>query len=63
MFDSANNQFSFSSDDADDSYFLVSVGASVVLTQGAQLFVNLDHLAGLDDVDSNTFTAGVRFEF
>ena len=63
LFDSANNQFSFSSDDADDSYFLVSVGASVVLTQGAQLFVNLDHLAGLDDVDSNTFTAGVRFEF
>lgn len=62
VFDRFGNQFSFNSDDADDSYFLVSVGSSFVLSQGKQLFVNLDHIAGLDDVDSNTLTAGIRFE-
>ncbi len=62
VFDRFGNQFSFNSDDADDSYFLISVGSSFVLSQGKQLFVNLDHIAGLDDVDSNTVTAGIRFE-
>lgn len=62
VFDRFGNQFSFTSDDADDSYFLISVGSSFVLSEGKQLFVNLDHIAGLDDVDSNTLTAGIRFE-
>jgi len=61
-FDSASNQFSFTSDDADSTYFLLSVGSSFILSQGKQLFVNLDHIVGLDDVDSNTLTAGIRFE-
>jgi len=62
VFDRFNNQFDFVSDDADDTYFVVSVGSSFVLAQGIQAFVNLDHLEGLDDVDSDTLTAGIRFE-
>ena len=62
LFDLGNNQFSFTSDDADSSYYLLSLGSSFVLGQGTQLFVNLDHVGGLDDVDSNALTAGIRFE-
>ncbi|TNC81013.1 MAG: hypothetical protein C9356_10450 [Oleiphilus sp.] len=61
-FDPGNNQFSFTSDDADENFFLISTGASWVMSQGNQLFLNWDHLAGLDDVSSNTITAGLRLE-
>lgn len=60
--DRFNNQFSFSSDDADKSFYLLSAGGSWVMTQGNQMFLNLDHLVGLDDVSSNTITAGFRIE-
>ena len=60
--DRFNNQFSFSSDDADKSFYLLSAGGSWVMTQGNQMFLNLDHLVGLDDVSSNTITAGFRME-
>lgn len=62
QFDNGNNQFSFVSDDADDNYFLISAGSSFLLAEGRQLFVNLDHIVGLSDVESNTLTAGIRFE-
>lgn len=61
-FDRFNNQFSFTSDDADENFFLLSAGASFVMTQGNQMFLNWDHLIGLDDVTSNTITAGFRME-
>lgn len=61
--DRFNNQFSFTSDDADSTFFLLSAGSSWVMSQGRQLFLNWDHLAGLDDVSSNTLTAGFRMEF
>ncbi len=60
--DRFNNQFSFTSDDADSTFFLLSAGSSWVMSQGRQLFFNWDHLAGLDDVSSNTLTAGFRME-
>ena len=60
--DSGNNQFSFVSDDADDGYYLISTGASLLLAEGRQVFVNLDHIEGLASVEANTLTAGFRFE-
>lgn len=62
LIDQGNNQFAITSDDADDNYFLISAGASFVLSEGRQFFVNLDHLVGLSDVSSNTLSAGIRFE-
>lgn len=59
--DRFNNTFSFTSDDADSNYFLLSVGSSFVLSHGRQAFVNFDKVLGLSDVDSNTLTAGIRF--
>jgi len=61
-FDPANNQFSFTSDDADETFYLLSAGSSWVMSQGQQLFLNWDHLAGLSDVSSNTLTLGFRAE-
>lgn len=62
VFDRFNNQFSFTSDDADKNFFIASLGTSFVMTQGNQMFINLDHLVGLADVSSNTITAGFRME-
>lgn len=50
------------SDGPDEDFFLVSVGASFVFKGGNQFFVNYDTLLGLDDVDSQAVTIGVRFE-
>ena len=59
--DRFGNTFSFTSDDADSNYFLLSIGTSFVFSQGRQAFVSFDTVLGLTDVDSNTLTAGIRF--
>ncbi len=51
------------SDDPDEDFFLVSVGVTLIMQGGNQLFVNFDKVLGLDDVSSQALTAGVRFEF
>lgn len=51
------------SDDPDEDFFLVSVGATLLLKGGNQLFLNYDTVLGLDDVGSQAVTLGVRFEF
>ncbi len=51
------------SDDPDVDFFLVSVGATLVMQGGNQFFINVDKVLGLDDVSSQAITAGVRFEF
>lgn len=51
------------SDKPDEDFFLVSVGATVLLKGGNQFFLNYDTILGLDDVSSQAITAGVRFEF
>lgn len=61
-FDRFNNQFAFTSDDADSNYFVLSLGSTFVLPMGSQLFINLDHILGLDEVSSNTLTAGFRMD-
>ena len=62
VLDRFNNQFSFTSDDADSTFYLLNAGTSWVMSQGRQLFVNWDHIVGLSDVNSNTITAGFRME-
>ncbi|MGI9288449.1 MAG: autotransporter domain-containing protein [Pseudomonadales bacterium] len=49
-------------DEPDEDFFVISVGASFVFKGGNQFFVNYDTLVGLDDVGSQAVTVGVRFE-
>lgn len=49
-------------DEPDEDFFLISVGASFVFKGGNQFFINYDTLLGLDDVGSQAVTVGVRFE-
>lgn len=51
------------SDDPDQDFYLVSVGVTLIMQGGSQLFLNYDTVLGLDDVSSQAVTAGVRFEF
>ncbi|MGI9293567.1 MAG: hypothetical protein ACR2PS_06245 [Pseudomonadales bacterium] len=49
-------------DEPDEDFFLVSVGAIFVFKGETQFFVNYDTLLGLDDVGSQAVTLGMRFE-
>ncbi|GAA3965582.1 autotransporter outer membrane beta-barrel domain-containing protein [Allohahella marinimesophila] len=62
LFDPTNTAFTFSTEEGDSSFSILSLGASVVLAQGRQLFINVDTVLGMEDVTSNTVTAGARFE-
>lgn len=61
-FDPTNTSFSFLSDPADTSFATLSIGSSLVLQGGTQLFFNIDSVTGLDDVRSDIFTLGFRLE-
>jgi len=51
-----------SSDKADENFFLLGLGATLVQVGGKQFFVNYDTLLGLDDVSSHKLTFGLRLE-
>ncbi len=51
------------SDDPDEDFFMVSVGATLIMQGGNQFYLNFDKVLGLDDISSQAVTAGVRFEF
>ncbi len=61
-FDPTNTNFSFLTEDADEDFYLLSVGTSFIMKNGTQVFFNYDSVLDLDDVDSDTLTLGVRFE-
>lgn len=51
------------SDRPDRDYFVVGLGVSSVLKDGAKLFVEYETVLGFRDIDEHIFTGGVRFEF
>lgn len=50
-------------DDPDENYFITSLGASAVFTNGIQVFSELRSLVGLDDISQTLLSAGLRYEF
>jgi outer membrane autotransporter protein len=54
------NTMVFTTDPGDEDYFRLSLGANFVLTHGTQVFFNYDTLLGLEGVDSQAFTVGLR---
>lgn len=58
----SNVNLSAQTDEFDPDYFRLSLGASVGLSGGMQLFVNYDTLLGLEDFTYNAITAGLRLE-
>lgn len=62
VFDPTITSFSFTTEDPDEDFFLLSIGTSFVLKSGTQFFLNYDSVIELDDVDSDTLTLGIRFE-
>jgi outer membrane lipase/esterase len=61
--DPRNNQIIFNSDEADSSFFNFSAGASLVLPNSLQLFIDVSSLVGMDDFDYNSLTLGIRKAF
>ncbi len=49
-------------DDADKDFFLMTLGITLALQEGNQLFLNYDTLLALEDVESHVISAGLRFE-
>ena len=51
------------SDEPDRNYFVIGLGASTVLKNGLQGFINVDSVLGLKYVESYAFSIGMRKEF
>ncbi len=58
--DDPENTLAFTTEQADEDFFRLSVGVNFVFTRGTQLFFNYETLLGLDAVDSEAFTVGLR---
>jgi outer membrane autotransporter protein len=61
--DGAGQRFLFETDRPDRNYFNFGVGASMVLPNGMQPFVNFRELVGYRDRSSHTVTVGLRVPF
>lgn len=61
-FDPNSSVLTFTTDAGDTDFATLSLGASLVLASGRQVFVNYDTVLGLANVTSNVITVGVRFE-
>ena len=62
VFDPTNTSFSFKTETADKNFSIVSVGTSLLLKGGNQLFMNVDKILNLENVESKTFMLGLRIE-
>ncbi len=64
FFDSGDRTYEvrLNTDEPDQNFFQLSLGAILLRPGGTQWFVNYDRLIGLRDVTSNRFTVGVRLE-
>ncbi len=58
--DDPENTLAFTTEPGDEDFFRLSLGVNFVFTHGTQLFFNYDTLLGLDAVDSQAFTVGLR---
>lgn len=57
------NTFSFTTDEKESDYFLISVATSVVLPHGVMAFIQYESLLGIDNYTKNTLNIGARIEF
>jgi len=62
IFDPTNTSFSFKTETADKNFAIVSIGTSLLLKGGNQLFMNVDKILKLENVVSKTFMLGLRIE-
>jgi len=62
IFDPTNTSFSFKTETADKNFSIVSVGTSLLFRGGNQLFMNIDKILKLENVESTNFMLGLRIE-
>jgi uncharacterized protein YhjY with autotransporter beta-barrel domain len=55
--------FTVTTNPGDDSSFDVAVGVSALWSNGMSAFAEVGTIAGIDNVEHNTLSAGLRFEF
>ena len=58
-----NQRFTISTNPADDNSYEFAIGASMVRPNGLAGFVEVQTVAGLDNVDYKSFSAGLRIRF
>jgi outer membrane autotransporter protein len=55
--------FALATDDPDRDYFTLGFGISAQLAQGRAAFLQYRTTLGLDDISSDSISAGIRLEF